>query len=226
MTTFKDFLSSNSEDPIMESYSEKIISNKLDRDRRKKYEQILKEEYNVSKEEQKAESFSLKKWMSIAASVIVLAGSFYFLNQPTKTSPKELAQAEIAELHIMADQSVMRKGAADFEEIRKQANHFYVNGDYQNALEQWQLLEADQKTNERDYLYKGICYLKLGDSTRALEVLEKIESAKGFELEWNWVIALAHLDTNSTDKAHIHLSKLISEGKYKVAEAKQLIEAI
>lgn len=226
MTTFKDFLSSNSEDLKMESYSENIISNKLDRDRRKKYEQILKEEYNVTKVEQQAKTFSLKSWLSIAASLLILVGAFYFINSMGSYDIKEVAQAEINELHIMADQTVMRKGEADFDEIRKLANQSYVKEDFVSALDQWRLLEAGQKTNQQDYLYMGICHLKLGNTKKALMQLKKVNDVSAFTLEWNWVIALAYLENGNVEKAKEHLNTLIQKGQYKVAKAREIISLI
>lgn len=228
MTSIKDFLSSNSEDPKMESYSEKIISKKIENDRRKKWEEILEQQYQIKREgNSKVKSFSIRPWISIAASLLVLVGAFYFINNSTSTkSISELAHLEIQELQIMADQTVMRKGEADVDELRKSANLFYVEGEYAKALENWHVLSSGQKTIQSDFLYMGICYLKLGDSQQALKQLEKIDSPKGFELEWRWVSALACLDSNAKEKAHTHLSKLISEGKYKVAEAKKLLAAM
>lgn len=106
--------------------------------------------------------------LSIAASVVILIGGFWFFNQPSKN---EVLFNNYFE-KPMGLPTVMGGNRDNFELLDAMVE--YKIGDYDSAIERWEALLVNNKTNDTLQFYLGAAYLAKGNQESAIPYLKKL----------------------------------------------------
>ena len=230
MNNLNKYTKGNYTEAEFEAFSEQLITQKLDRDKRKEWEYKLKERYGVERTSTKENFpfFGKKPWIiisSIAASLLLLIAFFFIL--PAINTPKYLqaTNKHIDNLSIMGDQSVIRKGTQNVELIRKQATLAYMNKDYSKSIQLWESMVNTQKATGLDFFYLALCQLRKSSPApqQTIQALLKARSLNGPEEEINWILSLAYIKTEELEKAKSLLSEIVNKDAYQATAAKEIL---
>lgn len=105
--------------------------------------------------------------------------------------------------------------------LERQAFVAYETEDYQLALDKFSQATPKKYFN----FYKAQSYLKLGKTTEAKNLFQKIIANKQqFTAEANWYLALIYLKEKNKEEAKKHLKNLINNYDYNKEKSKALLE--
>jgi predicted Zn-dependent protease len=173
----------------------------------------------VSKLENKASSTNKKpsytKWL-VAASIVVLLGSFYVINLNKNVSSNELF-ATYFEPYRNVIQPIERGNTQ--EDKKTQAFTAYENGEYETAITLFSELQTT--TNESFYLfYKANALLQLEKANESIPLLlEHLKTNDTLTQKTNWYLALAYLKIDDKINAKKRLNTVVASKMYKMDDA-------
>lgn len=145
--------------------------------------------------------------IAVAASVVILLGAFFFL-KPSGLTPglslyNSLYQTDPGLPTLM--------GATD-NPIFTEAMVSYKEGDYQKALESFNVLSLANPGNDTLAFYQGACYLELDQPQESLQAFQQIDTDKpiwGNKAEW--YSAMARLKAGQLDEARELFGKIAAD---------------
>lgn len=160
------------------------------------------------------------KWL-VAASIIILLGLSYFLTLEKKVSTQELFVSYF-EPYKNVIEPLQRNG--DQKNEKAIAFMAYDHEEYEKAVILFSKLYSS--TNEPYYLfYKANALLKLERANEAIPLLlEHLKTKDTLTEKSYWYLAMAYLKLNDKASAKQSLKKVLSEGKYKTKEAEKLLK--
>lgn len=166
---------------------------------------VAKEEYQKGKEQLKhfenKNQFPLKKWISVAAVLIVISVfSFWFLNQQKET-PKDLYGTHFSPYTNVVAPISRNDDELSFKEI---AFLNYEEKKYNNALSNFNELLQNASSEEKKVinLYKAICLLALEKPEQAVAILQNYKTVNDkFKDKYLWYLGLAYLQKNDAENA-------------------------
>lgn len=166
--------------------------------------------------------FKKYRGLSIAASILLLIGAFYFLQPSTSSDPF----AQFYEPY--PNYLTTRSGDPSENELLNNSILQYKNKDFQNALNGFQSL-LDANANQYDLIfYKGMCQLELKQSDAAIASLKDViaEGANQYVQPALWYSALAQVQKEDLAAAKTTLQSIIDQkGDYQ-EQAKALLNTI
>ena len=233
MNNLKKYIRGDYTDAEFEAFSEQLITQKLDRDKRKEWTYKLKERYGVERASSIEEkpSFGKKQWIiisSIAASLLLLVSFFFVLPAINTPAYLQAVNQQIDNLSIMGDQSVIRKGPQDVELTRKQANLAYMNKEYAKSIQLWEAMVTTNQATGLDFFYLALCQLQKSPPApqRTIQALLKAKTLNGPEEEINWILALAYVKAEEIDQAKILLARIVKDQAYQAPAAKKILDLL
>lgn len=181
---------------------------------RKKLEKI----YQAHKETHKKRIIPpTRRFLYLAASfifmIIGVGGIFYMLTS-------QYTPGDLYNKFYSPYQSVVSYGTP-LEDVNKsldKAFHFYDNGQYEKALDNFEMILQKQSGNDYVGFYAAMSYLELDKEEEAQQLLNDIIKEKdGLFTELSkWYLALSYLKTENTKKAKTIFNELIySNSNYK-----------
>ncbi len=156
--------------------------------------------------------------LSMAASIALLAGFFYFTNVNDSDSlyeqyftayPNELIQIE--------------RGDNDVTSLQ-QAFINYGDGKFEEALVQFE--DIDQKDLD---LYRAVCYMKMDQHHKALSILDSMDASQASEItnQISWYQALSLLKLGNEPEAKKKLLEISQSSKlFRKSSAKELLNTL
>lgn len=180
----------------------------------------------ISNIESKAKSTLQKrnytKWL-VAASIVVLLGSFYVINLNKTVSSNKLF-ATYFEPYRNVIQPVERGN--EMQDKKTQAFTAYENGYFEEAITLFSELHIT--TNESYYLfYKANALLQLEQANESINLLlEHLKTNDILTQKTNWYLALAYLKIDDTENAKNTLQIVINSKMYKTEDAKALLKKL
>ncbi len=229
MNKLKEFLEGTMSESDKDQVFEQLIAAKRDRDKKIAWQQKLKGKYGV---ERNSKYISKKKVgrviLSLAACFSLIILAYYFIADRNREKHMIVVNEHIANLDIMTNQNLLRKGHQDVEEIRAEANLSYSKAEYEKSILLWETLTTAELANGIDYFYLALCYLQKeqAEPQRSIDLLEKSKSLKGPKEEISWVLSLAYLKAGQKDNAIQELNKILANDAYKTAEARELLNLL
>ena len=227
----KKYIDGDLSEVEFELISERLITEKLDRDKRKEWEEKLKSEYAVEKAPTRKFPFGRRSGfflLSIAASLLILLTVFVLI--PTNPLPQYLqtVNQQIEQLAIMSDQSVLRKGPQEVQALRMEATLAYADKKYEKSISHWELVLASDSATGMDHFYLGLCYLQKTSPapSKTVESLLASRAMNGPEEEIKWVLSLAYVKAGELEKAAQELAIIVQGQSYKAVEAANLLELL
>ena len=233
MKKLDKYLSGQMNEKEISDFTEVLIQQKFDEEKRNTWSQLLKENHNLERSGKtmasKRRKIPLARMIGVAASFLLLMGLGYYIMMPSTPEYKRLSYEYVQNLPITGDPSVIRKDIIEEEDVRLKANEAYVDGDFDAAVEYWEVLLSNDTYNTRDLFYLGISYLRKenADPAACIRYLKMVqERGTNFSQEINWVISLAYIELDDIDSARPILEQIVQNDEYMSAKAVILLEAL
>lgn len=218
-----------------EQITQTLLANHFDRKLEQRWEQVLKEKYNISPaQKNKSGRISLfwKIGITIAASILLLITldlGYQFL---TKPNYEQLVAHHIA-IAQKYDSGNTKKGIS-LADARTLALDAYNRNDFKSAIEQHERIINSDNGNIEDYFYAGLSYLYSEQPIDAIPKFQKASTMSGKFTSLNskhiitWYLGLAYINTNQLELGKKELQKLIElNGKgTKKQEAMKLMDSL
>jgi tetratricopeptide (TPR) repeat protein len=146
-------------------------------------------------------AFPIRKWLSIAATVLVLA-LLYFVIDSARMSPGLLASSFYNDYYVVNERSEVASNAHTI-------TGSFVRKDYKDVIDQYSKIQAP---GQRERFLAGFSWYKLGDYAKAAKLFEEIMSYNKkavvplYNDEASYFLALSCLHLNDYDKAYTLLN--------------------
>lgn len=146
-----------------------------------------------SKEAKVVEIRPMRRWLSIAATVLLVIAAGYFLLRPTSFSNQDLFAEAFAPY---PNSELLDRGSAD---ERQTAYFAYQSGEYEQAYDLLTALPADPGNS----FFAAQAALESGQIEAAIDLLAPLATDRSFVLreEAEWSLALAYLQLDRLDEA-------------------------
>lgn len=230
MDSSRKFTDENLQGEELEAFTEKFLTAKFDRDRKKRWGKILEEEHNIPPQKEKVRKRKTRMvylWVgAIAAAIALLFIIYPNLLNPTGNSYQQLADSFLQE-DFYSNQGIS-KGDIDLKQLSIDAATAYNNKDFVTAIDLYAEIAVLPGAEEEHYFFLGLSYLYNENFPKAIEVLaelEQSESSAQFEQETRWFLALAYLRNNETDKAKPLLNQ-VKDSNWNNQKAAQLLKLL
>lgn len=214
-----------------ESYTKQLVQVKFDQERKDRWQQQLKDKYQISRFEQKKTGNIRRLFTVIGAAAAI--GLLLVFAQPLlqKFTPKQYLQ--LTEQYLKEEpfpNPLVRKGEQETAMLRLRAAESYSLGNYQKSIELNELLIKSKEAVVDDYFYLGLSHLYLNEYELALPNLQKasqlsIESRNRFQQEIQWFLSLALIKSEQIESAKATL-KAIKSDEWNFAKAQTLIQQL
>lgn len=194
---------------------------------RKKYSHILIMKYNVLRG--KKRSFTTPLFvLRIAASVVFVLCSIWFFSNVLTPSTEQFALQLARETSILGNQDVMRKDHTMSNKNRLEANTAFIYKKYDEAIFHFEKLKSLNYAKDVDQFYLAVAYLKADKANpqKAKLILDQLNPTGAFGYEIIWFKSIAYIACGKEEEAKKILLELISINKYKVDEARLLLEKL
>jgi tetratricopeptide (TPR) repeat protein len=160
--------------------------------------------------------------LAAAAGLLLLLSVFIFF--PGKNSP-EMLYAQFTEAIVL---SPGQRGPTETDDSFMQANAFFNQKQYRDAISLLEQVLADTAFQRKDYalLHLGLCYLNLEQYDKASESLKQVDSQSTFRYDSMWYQALIAVKLGKSAEAEALLKQLVRESKTWKDKASKLLEAL
>ncbi|MEM7370920.1 MAG: hypothetical protein AAF587_20060 [Bacteroidota bacterium] len=162
------------------------------------------------------------RWGKLAAVILILflsAGAAYVFHPAPQVGPDKLFLSfyEVDTAPVPRNQlsgSKLLEGYLAFNQ-----------GEFVEALSIWKEVPAslDQFTRDELAYFKGLSYLELGQSTKAILALESLDTS-AYQAKAHWYLALIWLKEGYPDKARVYLSSNAIQASFLHPKAQLLLE--
>lgn len=183
-------------------------------------------------EKGKVKTLFNRRALALAASFILLLGSFYwFTNQ--NDSLQDMGYSMIEDTNFILESDSATRGLYDNLEsqmaidLQKEINVALEKQDYEAALGLYLTKEKKSQLSIDDKFYYSlsIARLKDGDHHKAIRLLEDvIKTEDRYYNEALWLQALLYITINEPNQSKIILNKLINKSNYQITNTKALLE--
>jgi len=161
--------------------------------------------------------------LGIAASVILLLGTFFFFNQGVNNQ-------ELFEEHYTSYPNIYtQKGTSDNDKtLFEKTMILYDAKQYPLAKQNFETLNSERELTDGEQFYYGITLLELDDTKTALTQFKNINNtASPLYKDAQWYLALCYVQENNVDQAKLVLTELQEiVGKKKQEEIKTILNQL
>ena len=166
--------------------------------------------------------FSSRRWLAMAASLVLIAVSGYFLffSDP---SPQE-----VYEDFYQPYYNVLSTGERGPDQAELDAVGLYEQGRYQEALEVFEQQIVEEPDNSALIFYQGLNYLALEQSDQAIGNLQAVIDQSGGVLTQpaQWYLGLAYLQKGDLENARSVFETLLAESGAYQQEASDILQKL
>lgn len=117
---------------------------------------------------------------------------------------------------------------ANTPDMRLQANSYYHEQNYQEAIAAFLQIIQQGEASIYDHFYLGLSYLYTGQFSGALEHLQLVKNHEDPTLinEANWFLSLSYLNAGNQDAARSLLEAIVANKQWKHKEARELLQTM
>ncbi len=209
----------------MDRNNEQLIQDKFDRDKKKIWEQKLKEQYGVERTATPKKRPFYKLYIA-ASFLVLLAVSVYFITSNATPDHLLAVNDHLEDLTVISKQRFRGDNATDLQ-IEK-AGQYYRDKQFDESIVILQQIIASGKTMGTAYYDLAVCYLQKPspEPGQAIAFLKLSESFNGPKEETTWMLSLAYLKDGQKDKGIEGLSEIADKKMYKSSEAGKLLDLL
>ncbi|WBX75913.1 hypothetical protein PG911_14870 [Tenacibaculum ovolyticum] len=189
----------------------------------KKIKETIKEGNNAFKKKKKAKE-RFFYFISIAASIALLVGLFWFSNSEFESSYDVLYSEYIKQTKLPG---FVNRGENDAMVNLVEAEKSFKNREFKIALKGFNENLQKDKKNSTVYVYCAISYIELEEYVNADQILDSlissdlIDSQKGY-----WIKSLSLVKQNKLEEAKVVLNFIIDKAYYNKEKAKELLSKL
>ncbi|MEO1712853.1 MAG: tetratricopeptide repeat protein, partial [Bacteroidota bacterium] len=199
------------------------LSNSTERKLRDNLRRIQEERHAPPKPETKVRTLNPRRWLNIAATLMLFALGAWWLFQPDPVSPDFMA------MEILQDDQLNRTEMSVDRSLVQDGIEAYNQGDFKRAAQLFS--EYDQQRTPPDWevrVFLGKALLQGKAYAEAEEVLTGIESSGSlYETEAKWWLAIHDLVQQKPDAAKGRLQEVANNPRSDYAEqAQQILQAL
>lgn len=154
--------------------------------------------------------------VSIAATIFVLLGVFFWLTGP-KLDP-------VVQAYFQPYESIGGVRSPDEPNILHQAYAYYDQEKYGRAIKMFKRSIAEEKTETKQFFLAN-AFLARGDAEEAADLLQELIDENSDDERFLWYLALCKIDMKQKTEASELLQELIRKGKY-LPEATELLNKL
>lgn len=186
---------------------------------------VLKDvEKKIKSEETSAKSIQLNTWYFKAAAAIVFFVIAAKLLFPVQEDPNELFQSNFKPYPNVFEPTL--RGAAGEESLRSETFQAYEQGNYQKALDGFNLI-LNEGNDPDVLLLTGNCNLILGNIVEAKNNFRAlIKDYKEHDTQAKWYLSLCYLKEGDVDRAKMMLEELSGTEISYANKAKELLKRV
>ncbi|WP_422355436.1 hypothetical protein [Roseivirga pacifica] len=182
-------------------------------------------ERDIQKEEESTlTKHTMKKYVSIAACVVLIAAvSFFTITQNSKPTGSEIFSEYYTSYDNLAGQV---RGAATIETLSAKAYGAYDAGNYILAAENFESLVAEDKS-ATNYFYMGLSNIENGDFESAVTNLNVVvNNFSDLSAQAKWYMSLALIANGAEEEAFGNLAGLTLENSAYKEKAKAILKSL
>ena len=165
-----------------------------------------------------------KKWLSIAAVFIMVSFAIYFITSENKPTSATLYATYFTPYKNIIE-PIIRNDDLESLSLQQKAFTYYELKQYKKTLPLFDSLQR-RETLDINVLnfYRANIYLELGDSQKAISLLEAMNASEFLKDQRLWYLSLAFLKNKELEKSEKTLKTLQSTSSYKKKEISVLLE--
>ena len=181
-------------------------------------EKIVK---NASQNYHRKRSLQSRRWMAVAASIVILLGLGYFTLKGSSTQSLYDDYANWNELPSLTDRTQNTNDLAT-------AETYFLNKDYNNAIIEFEDYTSKYGNNPQVLAYLGAAYLEIEDYDKAITAFDNLEQGGSLDsTKALWYKALVYLKADDKQNATKILEYILQNpNHYKYNTAKKLLEEL
>lgn len=155
---------------------------------------------------------NMRRWIALAASVVLIAAAVWFFNQSGAEAPAYQTYAQ----HTPLSLTVM----GETEQAKSDAETAFNQKDYAKALAALDQVLLAEPDNIKAKFYRGICLLELDRAAESRAVFEPLAAGNSaLREDAAWYVALSYLQEKNTAACKAALLKIESGSThYKAAQ--------
>lgn len=171
-------------------------------------------------------TFTKKHLAASIAGLLIIVGAalsfFIFEDTPNEKLYAEFHESALGLPVTMGAQSSMR----DSKRFNESMN-FYKDQQYRRALDGFQSVYQQEKSNDTLNYYIGVTHLELNDPKAAIVFLSKDFEATHYQQKASYYLALAHLKTGKSERCRSLLETIVKDPEHPYSKrAQQLLSAL
>ncbi|MEM1220272.1 MAG: tetratricopeptide repeat protein [Bacteroidota bacterium] len=195
------------------------LSNAAERKLRDNLQRIREERHAPPQQETKVRTLTPRRWLNIAATLLLFALGAWWLFQPGANSPELIAQ------EILQDDRLDRTELSADRSLVQDGIKAYNRGDFAQAAQLFK--EYDQQTNPPDWevrVFLGKALLQQKSYNEAKDFLSSVETSGSlYETEAKWWLAILDLQQQKPKQAKNRLQEVANNKRSDYAEQAQQI---
>lgn len=174
----------------------------------------------------------IRRFVAIAASFLVLIGSFYWFNNQ-EDSLQQIAGVMIEETNFVLESGSFTRGTIEAGqdelsiELQNEINKALEKDDYVATVGLFITKEKQSQLSNDDKFYYALSLARVesSDYYKAIRLLDDVIAQKEkYYNEALWLQALLYLKINETKNSKIILNKLINNSNYQITNTKALLK--
>jgi hypothetical protein len=230
MDSSRKFTDDNLQGEELEAFTEKFLKAKFDRDRKRRWSEILEEKHDIAppgSERHKRKARTIYLWLGTAAAVIALLLFIY----PAYLQSDESSYQELADNYLQQEffqNHEVSKGEIDIEQLSLNAATAYNSKEFEMAIDNYEKIIALGAGKSEHIFFLGLSYLYNQNYPKAIEMLSSLKddpSGGIFENETNWFLAIAYLKNKNPGKAKPLLME-VKKSQWNNQEVSRLLQLL
>ncbi len=226
----KKFTDENLQGEELEAFTEKFLKAKFDRDRKKRWGEILEKKHGVKPpgaELEKRKGRTIYLWIGAVAAAVVLL----FLAYPLFFNASEADYQQLADNYLQQDffqNQEISKGDQDIEILEFNAATAYNNKEFEIAIDNYEKIVETEAAKDHHIFFLGLSYLYTGNYPETIGILSNYvenDTRSSFKQEAPWFLALAYVKNNEPEKARPFLEQ-VKNGTWNRQKAIQLLKKL
>jgi len=189
------------------------------------------EAQNPAADQAPGKSINYKKWLGLAASIVVLIGIGLLAN---KTLFHEPTKQDIVQDYYkpypdyITDQTRGNNKNSEFDQEVHKAMDLYTNQHYDEAIPLLEGAISKEENHDQVQFYLGNAYLANGNPRKAIDVFEKNQGnlSKEYAPKNQWYLALAYVADDRIKEAKQTLVQLKNKEGHYHEKAENLLEVL
>jgi len=210
-----------------EEMTRKIFKLHFDYQLKKRWANQLESEYNLPMSRIKQVPFFKRKWILVAASMLLFLVSTLLYQTMMQPDALHLADQHLSKKY---DLNNIKKGG-NIDEIRTRAIDNYNLNNYDKAIVLYQEVLTIGDGNIEDNFFLGLSYLYVNQSDKSIPFFKTsidLPLSSDFRSKEiiHWYLSLAYIKAGELEEAKKELNIIIEAGGLRKSQAAELLEAM